>query len=63
MTDSLAKLAALPPDTLVYCGHEYTLANLRFGLAVEPREPEAVGYLRGMSGTNEREMRRRCHRP
>jgi hydroxyacylglutathione hydrolase len=36
MTDSLAKLAALPGETQVYCGHEYTLANLRFALAVEP---------------------------
>jgi len=36
MQASLAKLAALADDTLVYCGHEYTLANLRFALAVEP---------------------------
>jgi hydroxyacylglutathione hydrolase len=36
MTDSLGKLAALPDDTLVYCAHEYTLANLRFACAVEP---------------------------
>lgn len=36
MLASLSKLAALPGDTLVYCGHEYTLANLRFALAVEP---------------------------
>ena len=36
MVDSLAKLAALPGDTHVYCGHEYTLANVRFALAVEP---------------------------
>ena len=36
MAASLAKLAALPDDTLVYCAHEYTLANLRFALAVEP---------------------------
>lgn len=33
---SLARLAALPEDTLVYCGHEYTLSNIRFALAVEP---------------------------
>jgi hydroxyacylglutathione hydrolase len=39
MVASLAKLAALPGDTLVYCGHEYTLANLRFALAVEPGNP------------------------
>lgn len=34
--DSLTRLAALPPDTAVYCGHEYTAANLRFALTVEP---------------------------
>jgi hydroxyacylglutathione hydrolase len=36
MVASLAKLAALPGETLAYCAHEYTLANLRFALAVEP---------------------------
>ncbi|MGE5386559.1 MAG: hydroxyacylglutathione hydrolase [Betaproteobacteria bacterium] len=36
MAASLAKLAALPDDTLVYCAHEYTEANLRFAMAVEP---------------------------
>lgn len=36
MAGSLARLASLPADTLVYCAHEYTLANLRFALAVEP---------------------------
>jgi len=36
MQKSLDKLAALPPDTLVYCAHEYTQANCRFALAVEP---------------------------
>lgn len=35
MVDSLTKLAALPDETLVYCGHEYTLANIRFAQAVE----------------------------
>jgi hydroxyacylglutathione hydrolase len=34
---SLEKLAALPDETLVYCGHEYTLANIEFAKAVEPR--------------------------
>lgn len=33
---SLQKLAALPPDTGVYCGHEYTLNNLRFAKTIEP---------------------------
>ncbi len=36
MVDSLGKLSALPLDTLVCCGHEYTLANLRWALEVEP---------------------------
>jgi hydroxyacylglutathione hydrolase len=36
MWDSLSKLARLPDATRVYCGHEYTLANLRFARAVEP---------------------------
>ena len=36
MVESLAKLARLPRDTRVYCGHEYTLANIRFAEAVEP---------------------------
>jgi len=36
MLASLQKLAALPDATKVYCGHEYTLANIRFARAVEP---------------------------
>ena len=36
MLASLQRLAALPGDTLVCCGHEYTLGNCRFALAVEP---------------------------
>jgi len=36
MQASLAKLAALPADTKVYFGHEYTSSNLKFAAAVEP---------------------------
>ena len=36
MLDSLGKLAALPGETVVYCAHEYTQANARFALSVEP---------------------------
>lgn len=36
MWKSLSKLAALPPETLVYSGHEYTQANARFALTIEP---------------------------
>jgi hydroxyacylglutathione hydrolase len=37
MWNSLDALRRLPPDTNVYCGHEYTEANARFALTVEPR--------------------------
>jgi hydroxyacylglutathione hydrolase len=36
MWGSLKKLRALPPQTEVYCGHEYTLANARFAVTVDP---------------------------
>jgi hydroxyacylglutathione hydrolase len=36
MRASLMRLAALPAETTVYCGHEYTLANGRFALTVDP---------------------------
>jgi hydroxyacylglutathione hydrolase len=36
MWTSLAKLAALPGETQVYCGHEYTQANGRFAISIEP---------------------------
>ena len=39
--DSVMKLAALPDDTEIYCGHEYTLSNGRFALRVDP-ENEAL---------------------
>ncbi|MFC1763223.1 hydroxyacylglutathione hydrolase [Planctomycetota bacterium] len=39
MWQSLQTLAALPPDTLVYCGHEYTEENYDFALSVAPEDP------------------------
>ena len=36
MYASLSKLRALPDETKVYCGHEYTLANIGFAKNVEP---------------------------
>lgn len=36
MHESLQKLAALPPETLVCSGHEYTTGNIRFALTLEP---------------------------
>ena len=40
MHQSLQRLAALPDQTRVWVGHEYTVANLRFAAAVEPDNPE-----------------------
>jgi hydroxyacylglutathione hydrolase len=36
MQGSLARLRALPPDTRVFCAHEYTLDNLAYALSLEP---------------------------
>jgi hydroxyacylglutathione hydrolase len=36
MWQSMLKLRALPDDTMVHCGHEYTLANIRFAKTIEP---------------------------
>jgi hydroxyacylglutathione hydrolase len=36
MHANLQRLATLPPETQVYCAHEYTLSNARFALAAEP---------------------------
>ena len=44
MCASLAKLAALPDTTAVCCGHEYTLANLKFAREVEPDNREVREY-------------------
>jgi hydroxyacylglutathione hydrolase len=40
MKDSLERLAELPDDTLVYCGHEYTQGNLAFAATLEPGNAE-----------------------
>ena len=44
MNTSLTKLRHLPPATRVFCGHEYTAANLRFALTVEPANRPALEY-------------------
>ncbi len=42
MWDSLMRLAALPDDTQICSGHEYTLSNARFALTIEPSNPALV---------------------
>lgn len=36
MWDTMVKLRALPDDTRIYCGHEYTASNVKFALGIEP---------------------------
>lgn len=42
--DSLSRLRALPDDTRVFCGHEYTASNARFALSVDPDNPALKAY-------------------
>ena len=44
MFESLQKLARLPETTRVYCGHEYTEANMNFARMVEPTNQELISY-------------------
>ena len=44
MNASLNRLRALPPETRMFCGHEYTAANLRFALTVDPDNRTAQDY-------------------
>ncbi|WP_429912081.1 hydroxyacylglutathione hydrolase [Glycocaulis sp.] len=40
----LARLRALPDDTIVYCAHEYTAANARFALSIDPDNAALQSY-------------------
>lgn len=53
MLGSLDTLARLPDDTHVYCGHEYTLANLRFARAVEPGNAEIAQHAEHVAALRE----------
>ncbi len=57
MFESLRKLAALPGETLVCCGHEYTESNARFALTVEPHNTALVAR------TEEAKVQRAAGRP
>jgi hydroxyacylglutathione hydrolase len=53
---SLQKLVALPDDTLVYCGHEYTLANIGFAKAVEPGNAQLLEREKSDAKLRERDL-------
>jgi hydroxyacylglutathione hydrolase len=57
MHASLARLAALPPETQVCSGHEYTGANARFAVTIDPDNPRLAARLR------EIEVARAANRP
>jgi hydroxyacylglutathione hydrolase len=54
MQASLKKLMALPDNTKVYCGHEYTESNLRFAMSVEPKNPKLVSRFERVQGLRTR---------
>ena len=47
MSTSLGALAQLPTDTVIYCGHEYTMDNFRFARAVLPDDADLERAERG----------------
>jgi len=49
MWASLSKLAALPPETLVCSGHEYTAANAKFALTIDPDNSDLISRSQSIS--------------
>jgi len=54
MWSSLQKLLRWPDDTRIYCAHEYTLANGRFALSVEPGNAALVARMRDVQALRDR---------
>ena len=42
MFESLNKLSSLPKNTKIYCGHEYTLSNLKFAIEAESSNKDLI---------------------
>lgn len=49
MWDSLSKLAALPADTVICSGHEYTAANGKFAVTIEPDNPDLISRVQSIT--------------
>lgn len=45
MWESLSKLAALPPETMVYSGHEYTTSNAKFAQTIDPSNAALISRI------------------
>ena len=54
MWDSLQKLMALPPETLVCSGHEYTTTNGTFAMTIEPSNPDLVARVEAVKAARAR---------
>ena len=54
MHASLKKLTALPDNTKIWCGHEYTESNLRFAISVEANNPKLVARFARVQGLRTR---------
>jgi len=54
MHGNMARLAALPGDTQVYCAHEYTLSNGRYALRAEPDNAAVAQRLAQVEAMRER---------
>ena len=55
MWTSLSKLAALPPETMVYSGHEYTMTNARFAQTIEPENTALLYRIDMINAARERD--------
>lgn len=49
MHESMQKLAALPGETVVYSGHEYTAANAKFALTIDPDNPDLISRVKDVT--------------
>lgn len=56
MWTSLSRLRDLPPETQVYCAHEYTLSNARFARGVDPDNPALAERVRLVEGLRSRNL-------
>lgn len=53
MWDSLSKLAALPPETTICSGHEYTAANGRFAVTIDPDNPALISRVKAVEAARD----------
>lgn len=52
MRQSLAKIRALPPETRIWCGHEYTAKNLAFAQTIEADSPDIARRIAALAPQN-----------